>query len=166
MTGTVFSKFFWSDWLSDPGVRASAYGARGLWMDMLCIAATAEPYGYLVVNGRPLDAADIARLTGGQLHEVEILLSELERNGVFSRDRAKRIYSRRMVRDAKKAAIARKNGKEGGNPTLTNKTGNSASDNLPDKPPDKPHKPQATIQNPEQQAHHLDAARARGFVAG
>jgi hypothetical protein len=45
-------------------------------------------------------------------------MSELDRNGVFSRDRHGRIYSRRMVRDAKTAKEAKKNGKLGGNPSL------------------------------------------------
>lgn len=141
MSSTLYGKFFWSDWLSDPGIRASSYAARGLWMDMLCIAATADPAGYLVLNGRPLETADIARLTGGIPSEVGPLLEELERNGVFSRDRQQRIYSRRLIRDAKKAEIAVANGKMGGNPSLRKTKGNSGSDNPTvggdDKPPDK-----------------------------
>jgi hypothetical protein len=150
MTATVFGKWYWSDWMSDPGVRASSYAARGLWMDLLCIAATADPTGYVVLNGRPLTASDIARLTGGDASEVEILLDELDRNGVFTRDRHGRIYSRRMLREAKRTKISRQNGKKGGNPTLRTQRENSARDNPPvnpgDKPEDKTQKPEARNQ--------------------
>jgi len=118
MAGTTWTKFYWSDWLSDPAVRASSLPARGLWIDMLCIAAAHDPIGYVAVAGRGLDETAIAQLTGGKESEVASLLGELERNGVFSRDRHGRIYSRRMVRDAKKAAISKKQGKEGGNPDI------------------------------------------------
>lgn len=88
-------------------------------MRMLCIAAEADPIGYVTVNGRPLDGQDLARLTGVSVPEVETLLSELDRNGVFSRDRKGMSYSRRMVRDEKRRKLAQKNGKTGGNPTLS-----------------------------------------------
>jgi hypothetical protein len=131
MSGTTWTKFYWSDWLSEPALRLCSYAARGLWMDMLCIAATHDPIGYVAVAGRGLTETDIARMTGGSESEVPALLGELDRNGVFSRDRQGRIYSRRMVSDAKKAAIAVKNGKNGGNPTLGNKRASGPSDNPP-----------------------------------
>lgn len=118
MSGTTWSKFYWSDWQSDPALRLCSYAARGLWMDLLCIAAAHDPIGYVAVAGRALDETSIARLTGGQESEVRALLGELDRAGVFSRDRQGRIYSRRMVKDARKAATARNQGKEGGNPTI------------------------------------------------
>jgi hypothetical protein len=122
-------------------------------MDMLCLAASADPTGYVVVNGRPLDSTDIARLTGGTVQEVDLLLGELERNGVFSRDRSKRIYSRRLVKDAKRLATARQNGREGGNPNLRKQSGNSRWDNQKHNPPlkgrDKTQKPDTRNRIPE-----------------
>jgi hypothetical protein len=87
-------------------------------MDMLCIAAQADQTGYLTVNGEALATTDIARMVGGSETEVATLIDELSRNGVLSRTRTGTIYSRRMVRDAKKARTARENGKSGGNPSL------------------------------------------------
>lgn len=114
---------------------------------MLCIAAEADPIGTLVVNGEPLSVADIARMTGGAVTEVATLLDELDRNGVLSRDRNGTIYNRRMVREAKKAKIARQNGKLGGNPSLRKDRQILASDNPKVKPwvngGDKPHIPEA-----------------------
>ena len=136
MSATTFGKWYWADWMSDPGVRASSYAARGLWMDMLCIMAQAEPVGSLVLNGRGLDPAALARLTGGDSEQVETLLVELEANGVFARDRNGNIFNRRMKKDAKKAKTAAKNGRMGGNPNLRTTKEISSSDNPPDKPPD------------------------------
>lgn len=114
-------------------------------MDMLCIAAAHVPIGYVAVAGRALGATDIARMTGGSEDEVQTLLDELSLNGVFSRDRHGRIFSRRMTMDAKKAAIARKNGKFGGNPSLRKHTGNPTLDNPMDKGEVKPQEPRASI---------------------
>lgn len=142
----IWSKFFWQDWESDPAVRLCSLAAQGLWMRMLCIAAAHDPIGYVAVAGRGLDETSIARLTGCQESEVISLLGELDRNGVFSRDRQGRIYSRRMIRDARKAATAQKNGKKGGNPSLSKTTGFSPSDNLEDKAGVKPQEPEARSQ--------------------
>lgn len=140
-----FGKFFWSDYASDPALKMCSFGAQGLWMRMLCVAAEHDPVGYVAVNGRGLDTALIARIAGGSSEEVNGLLSELEGNGVFSRDRRGWIYSRRMIRDAKKARDARENGKKGGNPSLSKQMENPASD----KGEDKPHIPEARDQKPE-----------------
>jgi len=143
MTSLAWTKFFWTDWESDPALRLCSYAAQGLWMRMLCIASAHVPIGYVAVAGRALDSSTIARMTGGSEAEVQTLLGELERNGVFSRDRTGRIYSRRMVRDAKKSAMARKNGKMGGNPKLGNNKENSSWDNQQDNRVVKPQKPEA-----------------------
>jgi len=122
MAATVWTKFFWADWLSDANLRRCSLAARGFWMDMLCIAAQHEPVGYLCVNGESLNACDMARIAGVGEAEAHALTAELERNGVCSRDRKGRLYSRRMVRDAQRRAIAEKNGAKGGNPSLSKRT--------------------------------------------
>lgn len=115
MSGMVWGKFFWSDWRSDPGLRACSYAARGLWMDLLCIAAEADPKGFVLVAGRACDAKVIARMTGGLMDEVEALLTELEEHGVFSRNEAGAIYSRRMVADNARARGSTPEGAPSGN---------------------------------------------------
>lgn len=156
MSATVWSKFYWSDWLSDAGLRRSSFAAKGLWIDMLCIAAQSDPIGYLTVKKVPLSVNDIARMCGGSEPEVGTLLTELEGNGVLSRDRNGIIYSRRMVRDDKKARVAQKNGKLGGNPKLGNQTTISASDNPQDKSEVKPQIPLAIVQSKERSACGFD----------
>ncbi len=143
MSGTTWSKFFWSDWDTDPALRLCSMAAQGLWMRMLCIASAHDPIGYVAVAGRGLDETALARMTGCPESEVTALLGELDQNGVFSRDRQGRIYSRRMIADAKKAATARKNGKNGGNPNLRKQTENPASVKGSDKGGLKPQEPEA-----------------------
>ena len=119
-------------------------------MRMLCIAAEADPTGYVTVNGRPLGVTDIARLAGVTETECESLLAELDRNGVFSRDRKGVIYSRRMVRDANMARKNQKNGQKGGNPSLQKQKGISDWDNPPDKGGVKAQRPETRYQKPEE----------------
>ena len=118
MSATIWSKFFWADWLSDAELRRCSPAARGLWMDMLCLAAQAEPQGYLAKDGEPLEPKRIARNASMSEKEAVRLIAELEGEGVFSRDARGRIYSRRMVREARFVKQARKSGLRGGNPTL------------------------------------------------
>ncbi|MDD3371932.1 MAG: hypothetical protein PHE27_08935 [Alphaproteobacteria bacterium] len=123
-----WSKFYWSDWENDPALRVCSLAAQGLWMRLLCIAARSNPTGFIVVAGRPCSFTDIALLTGVSEQEVERLLDELSRNGVFSRDAQSRIFSRRMVRDTHARARLRKNGAKGGRSSYLNQKGIFASD--------------------------------------
>lgn len=148
MSNTVWSKFYWADWSNDPCLRLCSLAAQGLWMRMLCLAAGGEPFGYLVMNGKGLSETDIAKLAGASESEVSILMAELADKGVFSRDRHGRIYSRRMIRDAKNQAESKKNGKRGGNPTLCKTTTKSQGVNPPFKPRDNTQEPYANSQEP------------------
>jgi hypothetical protein len=129
MTATPWGKFFWADWLADPGLRACSATARGIWMDMLCVAATHDPAGYVAIAGRAMTLAEIARLTGEEIGVVERGLAELAAKNVFSRSSELVIYSRRMIRDAKKTSRAREIGKKGGNPNLRKQNENPPQDN-------------------------------------
>jgi hypothetical protein len=130
-------KFFPADWRADPALRMCGLAARGLWAECMCLMHEAEPYGHLIVNGHTVTETMLANLTGAGREQVTELLGELESAGVFSRTRKGVIYSRRMTRDDKKTRTASKNGKLGGNPTLSNIKGNQPLVNPPDKPPDK-----------------------------
>lgn len=133
MAGVVWSKFYWSDWSDDPALKLCSLAAQGLWMRMLCIAAEADPYGHVAVNGKALGPAEIADLAGKPVREVAPLIEELVSRGVAKRFRG-RLISKRMVKDARKAAEAKANGSKGGNPSLRKDKGNSPPDNPQDKP--------------------------------
>jgi len=146
MSKNPWLKFYPLDWRGDPKLRMCSMAARGLWIEILALMHEAAPYGHLLVNGKSPTDTQIAVLAGAPSDQITDLLGELETAGVFSRTKDGVIYSRRMIRDEKKSAIARKNGGKGGNPTLSNGKGNSGSDNLPDNSQDKPQKPEARSQ--------------------
>lgn len=92
-------QFYPADWRKDMALQSCSVAARGLWMDMLCIAHECEPYGHLTVNGKAMSAAQIGRHTGLTERECQRLIVELDDAGVSSRTDDGTIYSRRMVRD-------------------------------------------------------------------
>lgn len=139
-------KFYPTDWRSDPKLRMCGLPARGLWIELIAIMHEATPYGHLLVSGLAPTDTQLAVLVGAPSDQIPGLVGELEAAGVFSRTREGVIYSRRMTRVAKKSAIARKNGKNGGNPTLRKQTGNSSLDNQIATDQVKPQKPEARSQ--------------------
>ncbi len=111
-------KFYPADWQSDEGLRSCSLAARGLWVEMLAIMHKAEPVGHMLVSDRAPPTRVLAILCGATVKDTERALAELEDAGVFSRNEAGVIYSRRMVRDEEKAAEDKANGSKGGHPAL------------------------------------------------
>lgn len=162
-------KFFPTDWRSDPKLRMCSLAARGLWIEMISIMHEATPYGHLLVSGLAPTDTQLAVLVGASPDQIPALRGELDSAGVFSRTGKGVIYSRRMTRVAKKSAIARKNGKNGGNPTLRKQTDNSGSDNRTTTNVVKPQKPEAIYQTASQLGEGaflydrlIEAASSRG----
>ena len=122
--------FFYRDsWDSEPSLAVCSEGAQYLWFKMLLLMNESDPRGYLLLNGKSPTPKQVAALTRTDPEHVEARLGELEEAGAFSRDRHGVIYSRRMLREEKKARIARENGKKGGNPSLRKQTEITPSDN-------------------------------------
>lgn len=148
-------KFYPSDWRAEPRLRNCGLAARGLWMEMLALMHESGRYGYLLVNGKAPSDRQLAIQAGATIDEVSAALAELESEGVFSRDRHGTIYSRRMIRDEKKAIHAQKNGKKGGNPNLGKHKENQARDNPQDNlivgEGDNPQRPEARDQIPDRE---------------
>src|SRR5690606_6747673 len=133
MSDQPWMKFYPSDWRSDPALRICSLAARGLWIEMLGLMHEADPRGHLLIKSMAPTDAQLAVLVGTTPDQIPDLIGELESAAVFSRTQKGVIYSRRMTKDEKKSRTARKNGKNGGNPTLRNKTTNSVLDNQQDK---------------------------------
>lgn len=161
MNAAPWLKWYWSDWRSDPCLRMCSLAARGLWAEMLAVMQEAVPYGHLLIAGRSPSSAQLAALAGAPTEQIPDLLAELESSGVFSRTKEGVVYSRRMVRDERKAREARKNGLKGGNPTLRNQSEISASDNPPDKGGLKTHMPEARGQKEDEHAFEPPRAHRR-----
>lgn len=111
-------QFYPGDWLRDTALRSCSVGARGLWIDMLCLMHEGTPYGYLKVNHRVILGDNLARIIGATLEQTEGWLADLESAGVFSRAPDGCIYSRRMVRDEEIRSTRAAGGIKGGNPAL------------------------------------------------
>ena len=92
-------QFYPADWRKDAALQSCSIAARGLWIEVMCIAHECEPYGHLTINGKAMTPAQIARLVGISSKECTALFAELEEAGVLSRSDDGTIFSRRMVRD-------------------------------------------------------------------
>ena len=138
-------KFNPQDWRGDAKLRMCSIGARGLWMEMMCIMHEAEPYGHLLVSGRPPSIKQLAMLAGISHQECEELLTELELASVYSKTEDGAIYSRRMMRDKAKFDKDRENGKAGGNPGLLDSVHGGV--NPPDIPVGNAQGPESRVQN-------------------
>lgn len=142
-------KFYPTDWRADENLRMCSAAARGLWIELLCIMSTASPVGHLIINGKAPTDMQIAMQTGIPSDQIPALLGELEKEGVFSRNREGIIYSRKMIFDAKKAQIGRKNGLKGGAPKHRKNNSNSGvgyqNGNQSGNPP--PTDPESRVQN-------------------
>ena len=130
-------KFYPADWQADQALRICTLAARGLWIECMAIMHRASPYGHLLVNGQAPTDTQLGVLVGAPPDQIPDLIRELESAGSFSRTRAGVIYSRRMTRDEKLSRLAVKNGKFGGNPSLSKDLGFTTPDNPLHKPPDK-----------------------------
>lgn len=94
-----FMKFWPQDWQRDPALRMCSLEARALWLEMLCMAHDAEPYGHVAVSSRAATIAEMGVVAGCNPRRLPRLLAELEQNKVFDRTPEGIIFSRRMVRD-------------------------------------------------------------------
>ena len=156
MSATQRTNWFWSDWLGDQAVRRLTPAERGVWIDLLALAAGASPVGYVCDDrGRPLSLDEIARVTGaGSPDEVAKLIAGILDKGVASRDRSGRLYNRRMVRDAenaaKKAALSAKRAQAGANGARTTSLKYFGKQTLPRQVPQHltGHLPRETLVNP------------------
>jgi hypothetical protein len=118
LSATQSTQWFWSDWAGDQAVRRLTLAERGLWIDLLALAAVGSPTGYVCDHkGNRLSYEEIARFTNASPTEVESLIAGIVEKGAASRDRTGRLFNRRMVRQAE-LSVKRKNaGRSGGKAT-------------------------------------------------
>jgi len=113
-------QFYPSDWRNDGNLRLCSMAARGLLVELMCIAHECDDYGVLAQNGHVFCHKTVGKLTGLRTDTVAKLTEELTQNGVLSRDENGALYSRRMVRDEYVRKIRAEAGVKGGNPLLVN----------------------------------------------
>lgn len=113
----LWFKFCPTDWRGDDELQSCSLAAKGLWVELLCVAHKGG--GYVLINRQAPSVEQLAKLVGSKSDEVANCLQELITFGVCAQQDGV-IVSRRMVRDAKRRKANRRNGKRGGNPALIN----------------------------------------------
>lgn len=111
-------QFYPGDWLRSTDLRSCSIGARGLWMDMICLMHEGNPYGHLKVNQKVILAENLSRMVGETFADVDGWLAELRSAGVLSITEDGCMFSRRMVKDENTRNNRAAGGKSGGNPAL------------------------------------------------
>ena len=114
MSATASIIFFPADWRAEPGLRQCSMSARGVWMEMLCLAVDAIEPGFVMVGPKPVtmsSGAMLARDIGCDSAEAQAALDELKSWDVFSIDARGWIYCRRMMRGKKLAQRASSGGR-------------------------------------------------------
>lgn len=106
-------QFYPGDWRKDVQLRSCSIAARGLWVDLMCVMHDCEPYGHLVLNGRPMTHAQISGQIGLPPAQVKKLLQELIENGVARLTDEGVIFSKRMVHDEQVRNARAAGGKDG-----------------------------------------------------
>ncbi|CAI3955761.1 unnamed protein product [Commensalibacter communis] len=97
-----WGKFYWDAWLNDINLQSCDLAAQGLWINLIAIMHKSDQIGYLVINGRPMNVADIAKRVGIRKDRAERLLQKLIDNDVCSVTDEGILYCRRIVREQKK----------------------------------------------------------------
>ena len=118
MSKLRWAKFFWADYERDPALRLCSLAAQGLWMRLLCLAASSRVYGHVLVGGEVPSVGQIARIVGDHHVRVAALIRELERHKVLTRSEQGAIISARMIADFAEHHRNSEAGKLGGNPQL------------------------------------------------
>jgi len=97
-------KFYPSDWQAEPTLKGCSLASKGLWLEMLGLMAHSVKHGHLCQFNapEPLTSKDLALTVGAEVEEVEKCLEELGAKGVFSVSPKGTIYSRRLLKDAKR----------------------------------------------------------------
>jgi len=97
-------------WLDNKALRACSPAARGLWLDLLCLM---HPNGgYLVLNGKPIDDTQLARMVGEPIKVIRACIAELGEAGIFCVDN-RGMFSSRMVKKANFVRQAKASGAVG-----------------------------------------------------
>ena len=110
-------QFYPGDWLRSQALRSCSVGARGLWIDMICLMHEGTPYGHLKVNQKVILPADLAHIAGATLEETEGWIKELLHAGVCS-IKFDVIFCKRMLAEEEIRCKRAAGGRLGGNPIL------------------------------------------------
>lgn len=117
-------KFYPQDWSGDEKLSMCSLAARGLLASCLHLMHTADPYGHLLLHGKPPTHDELATFVRCKPREVKWGLEELIKAQAVSLTEANVVFSRRMVRDDLRRKRNQENGRKNpGNPKLVTVSG-------------------------------------------
>jgi len=122
-------QFYVGDWRKDMGIQTLSYYHRGVWFELLMLMHCSEQRGRLVLAGKPMPNAALARLLGLSQQETQDALAAILDSGVASKDEAGTVYCRRMVREEEIRAKRAEAGSKGGSKRQANREQNPDNDN-------------------------------------
>lgn len=112
-------QFYPGDWRKDLAVQSLDYHDRGVWFEILCLMHESGERGKLLLNGKKIPEAALARLLGLDKQILTSTLTTLITSGVAKVEQETGvIYCKRMVDDENLRQIRSEAGKQGGNPVL------------------------------------------------
>jgi hypothetical protein len=109
--------FYIGDWRKDIAVQSLSYYHRGIWLELLMLMHCSEHRGRLVLAGKPMPNAALARLLGLSEQDVANAVETLVASRVASLDQNGVLFCRRMVREEERRDKLREAGSKGGSQT-------------------------------------------------
>lgn len=106
------------DWMSDSRLRLCSAGARGLWIDIMCLMYLSNERGYLLVDDTVLDEEMLQRTLGYDAIEFDKCFTELIKYNIIKKDDKNRYFCKSIVEAQKLSEKRSVSGKLGGNPNL------------------------------------------------
>lgn len=105
-------------WISDTLLNTTSYNARGVLSVLMCHACHEDNYGVISSdNQQAMTLLEVNMVLTGDQQEKSKSLAELFHKGLI-KEVDDRIVIPRMIEEAQKSEIYRRNGKQGGNPAL------------------------------------------------
>lgn len=103
-------QFYPGDWIKDPELSICSATARGVWIDVLCLAWECTPRGYLISNGKAWTLEQAAYAIRGDWQENLAGLKELLKNGVLKQTKRGLFFSQKLTKiDGQRAEWRAKN---------------------------------------------------------
>lgn len=107
-------QFYPGDWRRETALQLCSLGARGLWIECMCLMHFGNPYGTLTAgDGKPIPLQSLAKMVMSTEDETSRLMAELQTAGIPGRADNGAICSRRMIRDEALRDVRRGGGAAG-----------------------------------------------------
>lgn len=114
MTKLPYFPFYPGDWQKDAALRRCSHGARGVWIDILCLMFDCEQRGVLATGGTPITDEELCFVIGGDFARTKAHIAELFDKGVMKKNDAGAYFSARIMRDDEIRKVRAASGLKGG----------------------------------------------------